>query len=507
MLRKKILENKRPVAVTAFGFLLYLVIAMQVPYMLDDWNWGSDAGIVSFLTCDQNSRFAGNLVVLLITRSVLAKNLLMAAVEAAIPVVMVQLCGYENGRDFVRKYLLCMMLLFLMPVRCWSETYGWVSGFANFVVSVLFLLIHLKLVKTFVWEKNTALSKGKTVALALFAFAGQMFIENLTVYFAAVYVCLFVFLWIRDKKIPGCIAVVLLGIVAGSALMFSSNLYGTLLTTGEAYGGLRSMSVDMNSGVFQMVMDALRTFVSEFLYEITIELHWPSSILLAVSVLLLLRKKSTFSRVLVIANVAALAGILWIWIMHVSIRYRYETLFGAGYYGLVFLNLLVIFASDRRKLLETFFLWLSVMGILAPLAVTNTAGPRLWLASLTLICLVILYLADELLRDGCLCAKKPRLQMAVLVLLLCCSVAQYMVAYASVSQTNRQRLEAIAGAVAEETGEVHLPRYDGAYTKYLHGWDPFAEGEVVVEKWVTAYKAFYGIPQDYKLYIGSAGGV
>jgi len=499
---KRILKHKLPVCVITIMFLIYLIIAIQVPYMLDDWNWGSDAGIVSYVTCDQNSRFVGNLIVLLVTRSGIVKNLLMAAVETVIPIFMVQLCRYRDDRDFAWKYLLCNLLIFLMPLECWSQTYSWVSGFANFVTSVLVMLIHLQIVRCLLYEKEHAISKGEVAGWALFTFAGQMIIENLTIYFALLYFCLFVYLWIRDKKIHRYTIVIATAIIAGSALMFSSDLYETLLTTGTAYNGLRNISMDMNGSVIDMLFDMMYAFINGFLTTLTLGMKWMYTVLLGVSMLLLLRKRSKWTVLLGFVNAVALLSFLVVVFGKLTLRYRYEMMISAGFYALVFLDLLVIFHRDRPKCAEMLFFWASVMGVVLPLAVTTTNGARLRLAPMILMSIVAVCLVEELVGES---KKKQRMQFAALTLVLSLVVSNYMVVYVSVGRTNRQRLEIIAEAVAEETGEVRLPTYNSAYTKYLHGWDPFAPGAEVVEKWVLAYKDFYGIPREYELFIGTMG--
>lgn len=339
MVREYIKKNKTLYLTVTIMFLLYLYISSQIPYMLDDWNWGIDAGITSFFTCDQNSRFAGNLVILAITRSAIFKTLLMAVVDTAIPVLMVRLCGFDGIADFIKKYLICNILIFLMPVSIWSQTYGWASGFANFVTSALVLLIHIAIVKSLISNSaesgKRSVSVKKMAALLFFAFAGQLFIENLSVYFAVLYLCVFGYLLVKNKRPNLYVISALVGIVAGTILMFSSNIYDSLISSGTAYDGYREVAVDTSNGLIGMIGSILHTFGYGCVQPITLNQKLPSVLLLVLSIVLLIGKRRKLPILLAAANLATLAVYIVVWFVGFFIPYRFKILFSLGYFCLV----------------------------------------------------------------------------------------------------------------------------------------------------------------------------
>ena len=70
-------RKSRILRFAAYGLFLifYLWLAAQIPYTDDDWDWGLPVGIQQLVTASLNSRYAGNGLVVLLTRSVFLKTL------------------------------------------------------------------------------------------------------------------------------------------------------------------------------------------------------------------------------------------------------------------------------------------------------------------------------------------------------------------------------------------------------------------------------------------------
>ena len=73
----------------SLGFTLWL--AVQIPYTHDDWDWGLPIGVRHLLTADINSRYLGNLIVVVLTRSPLLKTLAMGLGLSLIPLFAAEL--------------------------------------------------------------------------------------------------------------------------------------------------------------------------------------------------------------------------------------------------------------------------------------------------------------------------------------------------------------------------------------------------------------------------------
>lgn len=160
------------------SFIFYLCLACNIPYTHDDWDWGRDIGLRHLLSADINSRYTGNAVVVLMTRSVVFKNILMASISTSIPLLLTVLSGCR-GTAKALVFMLSNLLLLNIDSDIWRQTYAWVSGYANFVVSGCGMLLYFYIVeKTFSGKINA--SPLACILLFIFAFFQQMFIENLS---------------------------------------------------------------------------------------------------------------------------------------------------------------------------------------------------------------------------------------------------------------------------------------------------------------------------------------
>ena len=75
-MKNNILRNPR-FYISVLLVLFFFFFAVQVPYSHDDWQWGSHSNWLLMLNgfANYNGRYLGNLFEILITRSVLAKNI------------------------------------------------------------------------------------------------------------------------------------------------------------------------------------------------------------------------------------------------------------------------------------------------------------------------------------------------------------------------------------------------------------------------------------------------
>ena len=140
---------KRMLPVFLVIAVFYLHIAFQVPYTGDDWDWGLDIGLQHLLTADINNRYAGNLLVVIMTRSKLLQTLLMGSAYFALPILMTAIVTDGRIKEHPKRSLVLFLgancLLLSMGAPIWQQTYGWIAGFANYGFSAVLLEVCLLL--------------------------------------------------------------------------------------------------------------------------------------------------------------------------------------------------------------------------------------------------------------------------------------------------------------------------------------------------------------------------
>ena len=168
--------------------VFYLYIAFQVPYTGDDWDWGLDIGLQHLLTADINSRYAGNFLVVIMTRSKLMQTLLMGSAYFALPMLMVAIVTdgqiKANPKRSVTLFLAANCLLLSMGAPVWQQTYGWISGFANYGFSAVLLevclLLTMPLFRREIHQKDE--NPLQLLSVFLLGMVIQLFLENLAIF-------------------------------------------------------------------------------------------------------------------------------------------------------------------------------------------------------------------------------------------------------------------------------------------------------------------------------------
>ena len=502
-------KNRIYLLCLALALLFYLFIAFQIPYTHDDWGWGSAVGIHHLVSADINSRYVGNLLEVLLTRSPLLKSLVMGLSLTAIPVLAVEcalrLAGRskEDGASALRPllFMAANVLLLLMRDTVWAQTCGWVAGFSNFVFSALLFLIYLPLLADLTVHP-TPERGGIRLCLFCFLFSVllQLFIENLSVAICFFTLCACVQRMVSKQRV-GLPLMLLLGSLLGAALMFSSGIYRTLWETGSAVGSYRQLTISRETGFFGNVPGMLHRFCGEIVPQM---LSWNGQFAAAAAVLLFLhalcflhsRGKSFPILLFALGDCLYSAYYLYAYyltrhleadVTHLP-QSRLFSILDCLFLLFVLLELAVLFRSQaliRRRLV---MLWLVPLFILAPMLLINTVGPRSFYTSNVCYLLFCLSLSAAL---PLLDAVPPRRATAALCAVCMLGLMLFWTwIYASIGRVSRLRDAALAKAAAG-TEIVSLPAYPH---KHLL-WCP----NPVNEDFLADFRAFYRIPDETEL--------
>lgn len=250
-------------ALLAAAFLFCLFLAWAVPYSyVDDMQWGMEQGLNWWLGGLLNGRYVGNFFAVILCRWPVVKTVVMGLIMFLIPFLMAWLAARGDRRRVLPLFLACLAGILLMPPIMWRETYGWVCGFGNYVVSVLFFLVWLLVLRQTA-DTRTHL-RLRSAALFLLALASGLFLENLTVLFLGASLILAVYaLWDRELRLPfwACLA----GSVLAAVLMLGNGVFTELTGTGSALNGLRQLTFSLEDGLLGAVSGILNWFAVRML--------------------------------------------------------------------------------------------------------------------------------------------------------------------------------------------------------------------------------------------------
>lgn len=475
--------------------MFYLWLAAQIPYTHDDWDWGISNGIEQLVRATLNARYVGNFFVVVMTRSQILKTLIMGLCYFLIPYGLAA-CALQGipERQQERKlnaFLLCNLMLFLLPREIWRQTYGWVAGFANYSVSAVFLLVWVREIQLAFSQESTESAAGLRELLLCTAgsFLLQMFLENLAIYTVMLGAFLCGVHFVRRKKIPLKNGLMLAGAVLGLLIMFSSRIYGSLWDTGESLDGYRSLSV----GTQYSLMTTIYMLLSQaaVLAPLIFEKNTMQCLIVLGLLGALILQKEQDKRC-----VYALCGVNVLFALYIL----YGSFSGnaaAGFIALVvngafFLTVAgetVFLLREQRSVLgAALTAWFSVPGVILPLVFTLETGERLFFTSNVFFVFFAAVLLRELTDQHCL--RKGKAVLLVGSLLLMCF---YGYIYHGIGVCKRERDARMEQAARENAASVILPQYP--HENYV--WAPNPVGE----KREGFFRTFYHLPEDIEIQI------
>lgn len=145
------------------SFLYFFTVAFWgvfyyfLPFAGDDWAWGSSVGLdrLSNWFDGYNGRYVGNLLIMLVTRSVVAKLIVCTAVMFLLVFVLSKIFdNVSKVKNSATNYIIAFSSVLLLvlpnqiafgelqPFQIFGSTVGWLSGFTNYVVPSALILVY-----------------------------------------------------------------------------------------------------------------------------------------------------------------------------------------------------------------------------------------------------------------------------------------------------------------------------------------------------------------------------
>lgn len=483
---------------------LCLWIAYSTSYGLDDWAWGLPYGWRMFLTGGLNSRYVGNLLEIIVTRSFFLKVLLHGTLGMLLPVASASLAGRVAGEtegtgSGSRRLTLLLLAAFLfltIPVAVWRETCGWVGGFSNYGLAAFLLICWQGLLMNAVEKREQKAGAGRLVLYGLFGVCIQLVLENITIYVLTATFLAGLIELLRRKKCPARLLALFIGCVLGTALMFSSGIYTKLVNTGYAVGQFRALSFQWEDGIVQI----LKTFYQRFVYFYPADIwgnNWVACCTICLLLLVPASRQKPFLRVLsflfclgfaayfVFARfVGPIEAYLSRW--NEVLTQRLHLLF---FWGV--LLIILLFRWQNRGARKTLaFLWLSVPGTILPLLAVKMVTYRYFFCSdLFLIEFALALLAFEY---PSLQPRRSNTLTAVLGVVLAAVCVHRFVIYAQIGEGKRERDLLLEQAGNGEISRLYFPELP--HSEYLWTNEPPDGSEQV-----KFFRVFYGIPDRVEM--------
>lgn len=214
-----------------FLFILFSVLFLVIPYCDDDLRWGSAVGAerVARWFDGYGGRYFGYFLILLLTRVYSAKVLVQALVMTHL-VYMMNLLSYSRRTEFIT-----VIFLFFMPLGIFSDTVGWTSGFANYMISAALTLIYVRYVYRRLDGEDIICAFPALLGYFLLGMLGAMIVEHFSFYNLCLALFIILYTAVNERRIRAVELVYFSGVTTGILLMFSNSAYRNILAGEDFY--------------------------------------------------------------------------------------------------------------------------------------------------------------------------------------------------------------------------------------------------------------------------------
>ena len=473
-------------------FASLCVLFYFVPYSDDDLRWGCSVGAERLAThfAGYGGRYLGYLLIMAMTRSVLFKTMFMAVCLTILVYLIVKLSEWEQS------FYVAVIMLFVMPLKLFSSTIAWASGFANYVTSITLFLAFVVIARSSIGEKRNCDGYKTVICMCLLGSCSTLLVEHFTILCVVSAFAVAIWQYLHERKIQPLILGYAAGCIAGAALMFTNSAYLSIVsgtdqteyrniagthTLGNLVGRFSKIYVrgySQNIALMVFVLAALVVFL------IARRNAFPVKTLKAAGYLVAIEAALCMSAIVIETGFqthpASLSVKLLLMILYILRK--------------VFLLVTIfVFAKADRKVTIALLLIACTFVLDAPFLIIEPVPKRAFLGSF------ILYLTAGciLIRPAAEILAKETDAVKILERILAFSVATLIVynagIYAVTDHFDRARLNDIRKHAAAGKTVIELKHLPKRYERYVH------DITVKYDLALRAYREFYGLPENIEL--------
>lgn len=468
------------------SLIVIFLITLIFPFSGDDWQWKfqnwqtiKEFSINEYL----NGRYLGNILVVIMTKNSILRGIFMSVTLTAIGEIVTR--KTKVGLPFIWAIFLCM------PLVVFRQSVPWTSGFTNYVISSLFLLLDI-----IVAEKlyNNEYKKGQIIASCVLFYASCLFIENLTIFLLVATTILNIIYYIRHKKINISLIFILLSTIFGTLTMFIHPAYFKVIdgTDGyRTYGNnikklIETICYNFNSTIHRFVIFdnlAIMILITTFMYIYYFK-----------------NKDNYKNKKTLIINLLFVYQILYIiysLIYHLNLNWRillnyteiFNTIISIAYCFVILVCAVLIY--PKKEIKEILMYFIIIIGLVAPLCVVTPIGGRNFFA----IYILEIMLVCTLYKKAKLNIDKILIKISSLIMLVL--VVYYISVYGYVYVVNNRRLNYIKEQSSLGNTQIKVPYLP--YKDYIHGEGNF-DSEYYAEIYIIAYNLNPALSFDFVSY-------
>ncbi|MGN0543354.1 MAG: DUF6056 family protein [Acutalibacteraceae bacterium] len=481
--------------IAAAALLFFAALAYLFPNTGDDWAWGSIIGeqrLDSWFD-NYNGRYAGNLLVMALTRSKLLTVIAMAVSFCA--ACLIPAVYSSSGKPVTPVF--SILLFLVMPKMIFSQAIVWTAGFSNYVPPIIIAELYILIEKDIFEDALRSPARLSAPLTVISGFIGSLFMENVSIFYVALAVATAVISYIRFKKIRAEQIGFFIGSVSGCLLMFSNSAYSSIASGNDGY---RDAATSLAS---------LYDIASSHLYTIFDNLIISNRLMCVIvavptaAIAIKYLRKNENSKNLLAVRILLSVNIISVFVLCIK-GYVKDALsltpFNryAAYYKLIMfaiaclylasLTLILIICIKKERRLKLLFPLFCVPIISAPLLVVNPIGPRCFFPAYALLMMFAAELFDCALPLISVADAEFKHAERGLTCVAAGIMIFYLTVFSSIHSYDVKRNE--FAKLQSDNGEKTVVICELPNNSYLWTSEPKKE------PWAKRYKLFYGLKED-----------
>ncbi len=497
-MKKNVKADKKYIYAGVVLFVLFALLAVQFPYSGDDWAWGSSIGIerLENLFRGYNGRYAGNLLVLLLTRS---KLLQVIVVAASMLMLSFATKLFNRSAGLVTVFFSACLLL-LVPKQIFVQALSWTSGYTNYVPPILLIIVYFIMVKNIFEEKKLSYPKCYPWIVFCLGFVGALFMENLTLYSIAISFLIIAFVRVVHRKFFSVHIAHFAGCISGALLMFTNSAYRNIANNSDSY-----RSTALSKGILKTIAGHSKVILEQFFVNNIPMLAVISGLCVVLTVWYV--QKCSDNRRKNLAWGSLCFNIVCLTILYAKHGFSYwvvavgnpqssnlTVLFQvlvAALYCIAVLTTVWVCVTDKEYLWKLTLLLISVPIIIVPLLVVNPIGPRCFFPPYAILILFCGTLLQYLLEKSTAVDAASKGILFSSAAVGTAMLVFFMSIYGTIHAYDIKREDYVQKQVEQGCEVITICKLP--YTSYVWYGDP------TTEPWGKRFKLFYGLDERTEL--------
>ncbi len=471
---RSLVQNNQDLIIWGAFTAAVITLACLFPLSGDDWQWALHKGISTI-----NGRYLGNLTAMLLTQNLWLKPIIVGMTISFIVYLSATIAGKKH------TIVWAAFLIGFIPTPVFTQTFQWTSGFANYTMPVLFLLIYGRILQ--MAEEQQTIHLFFYPGIFVVASGAQLFVENITVAMLAFGLVVCVYTGYAKRPSFRLALTAFLGFVLGGGILLSNPSYHTAVDGAHTMPGFSDMIASVSDNYFDIIVPhlimnnlvlnlSLCGLTAFLIYRSDLQGRKLSKVLIVFfslmgAYLILRTLHPALLRPSIAAQAEGVISVIYILALCLSL-YRYLP---AG--------------EEKRRI---FFLILALAFINAPLFGLTPIGPRCFLVSYMIMSIIAMTLYSYLNQSFAFSLGRLPVKLLVSALLIGVFVT-YTFIYGYISFVVHSREAQIEEQLL--AGREHIAVQRLPFSEYVWHGDPlyeYAEG---------IFKAYYQIPANYTVEI------